>query len=65
MNNLIAGLAFSSVGFVAFRYGRGTQKLRATALGGVLMLYSWVTPTTAWTVAVGLGLTALLFVWRD
>jgi hypothetical protein len=63
--SLMGGLIFSGVGLVAFTYGKRTGGVRATALGGVLMVYSFFTPNTAALYLVGLGLTAALFIFRD
>lgn len=63
--NIVLGLVFSGVGFVAFRYGKNQGKMNAMLVGGALMVYPYFTPNAALTALVGAALTALLFVWKD
>ncbi len=63
--NIVVGLVFSGVGFVAFRYGKNQGKVNSMIVGGALMVYPYFTPNAVLTTVVGLALTALLFVWRD
>ncbi|MDX6771151.1 MAG: hypothetical protein SF051_16600 [Elusimicrobiota bacterium] len=56
--SLLAGLVFSGLGFVAFRYGRTTGNFRLMALGGALMVYPYFTPTPLSTWGVGVVLSA-------
>jgi hypothetical protein len=65
VSGLLAGLIFSSVGFVIFRYGKSTGSTRKIGLGIILMGYSYVTPTATMTWIVGLALTSTLFLFRD
>lgn len=62
--SIVASLVFSSIGFVAFTYGKKEGRYRTMALGGVLMAYSYFTPGLLLTCLVGCALTAALyFVW--
>lgn len=65
VGNIVIGLVFSGVGFIAFRYGKNAGKMNAMIVGGALMVYPYFTPTAVITALVGAGLTTLLFVWRD
>lgn len=58
--NIIGGILFSGIGFVAFTYGRKNASVRHMALGGALMVYCYFTPTVL-TYLIGTVLTAALF----
>ncbi len=62
---IVLGFVFSAIGYVAFRYGRKMQLLPPTALGLALMLYPLLVSDAVWTAAVGVGLTAGLWLWRE
>ncbi len=63
--NIAAGLVFSGIGFVAFTFGKKTGQFKLMALGGVLMVFSYFTPSTALTCLVGAALTAGLYYARE
>ena len=63
--NIIAGLVFSGIGFVAMRYGKANGNFQMIGLGVALMAYPYFTPTTLWTCGVGAGLTAALYYARE
>ncbi|MEK7232507.1 MAG: hypothetical protein AAB268_01720 [Elusimicrobiota bacterium] len=63
--NLVGSLVFSSIGFWAFTYGRRTDRLQFAAMGGVLMAYSYFTPSAVSTWLVGAGLTGALYYLHD
>lgn len=58
----VAGLVFSSLGFIGLVYGRRTGNFKAMALGGALMTYPYLINGLVPTVAVGVVLTVAL--WR-
>lgn len=62
---LFAGLIFSGVGFVAFRYGKTTGNFSLMAIGGALFVYSYFTPTALLTWGVGAALTAAAWYCRE
>ncbi len=62
---LIGGLIFSSVGFVAFVYGKRMHFWKAMFLGIALMVYPLFVSTDALLYSLGAILTAALFIWRD
>ncbi len=63
--NLIGGIIFSSIGFVAFVYGKKMAYWRCMTIGMVLMGYSYVIPDTRAVYLIGAALTAALFIFRD
>jgi len=63
--NIIAALVFSALGFVYFSYGKKQTKMPLVITGGLLMGYSYFTPTLAWNIGVGLLLALLPLIWRS
>lgn len=59
--DLLAGLLFGGVGFVAFVYGRRMGKFQSMGLGGLLMAYPYFTPSGGLQWAVGAALCAALW----
>ncbi len=62
---LLAGLLFSSVGFVAFIYGKRLHVWKPMFLGLALMVYTYFVEDTALLFGIGAVLTAALFLFRD
>jgi hypothetical protein len=63
--NIIAGLIFGSIGFVAFMYGKKQQSWRAMGIGIALMVYPYFV-ANAWALyGIGIALTAALYYWRE
>ena len=65
ITNILAGLIFGAVGFVAFMYGKKQALAKPMVLGVALMAYPYFITSTVAVVATGLILTALLFVFND
>jgi hypothetical protein len=65
MGWVIASLIFSSVGFVAFMYGKKRRLWRPIVIGIVLMVYTYVLSNVLVISIVGTILTAALFFWHD
>ena len=63
--NIIGGLIFGAVGFVAFVYGKKEKSAKPFIIGLILMVYPYFIANTFALYAVGIALTALLFFWRD
>ena len=63
--NIIGGLLFSGIGYVAFTYGRRNDNVRVMALGGALMAYSYFISNTVMVYVVGAALTAAIFFFKD
>ncbi|HEY0368034.1 MAG TPA: hypothetical protein VGC85_00425 [Chthoniobacterales bacterium] len=62
---LIGGLVFSSIGLVAFTYGKRMQVWRAMLLGIALMVYPYFVSSLLVLYSLGAALTGALFVFRD
>ena len=63
--NILAMLIFGAVGFIAFTYGKKNGSFKPMTIGIVLMIYPYVITNTIAMYAVGIGLSALLYFWRD
>ena len=62
---LIGGLIFSSVGFVAFVYGKRMHFWKSMLIGIALMVYPLFVSSDVLLYSLGAMLTAALFIWRD
>jgi hypothetical protein len=63
--NLIGGLIFGSIGFVAFVYGKRMQLWKMMLCGLVLMIYPYFVEDMSILFAVGVIGSAALFFLRD
>ena len=63
--NLLGGLVFGAIGFVALAYGKRQARVKMLVIGAVLMVYPYFVANTPALYAIGILLTALLFVVRD
>jgi hypothetical protein len=63
--NIIAWVLFGAIGFLAFKYGKGTQRIGPMVLGILLMIYPYFVSDTWLLYGVGAALTAGLFVWKE
>lgn len=63
--NLMAGLIFGSIGFVAFVYGKRMNVWKPMFLGLALMVFPYFIGNTTWLFATGIFGTALLFLFRN
>lgn len=63
--NLIGNLLFSSVGFVAFVYGKKQGLWKTAVLGIALMVYPYFIPNAWLMYGVGAALCSGLFFLRD
>ena len=63
--NMIGGLIFGSIGFVAFIYGKRLSLWRQMFLGLGLMVFPYFVEATLPLYAIGSVGSALLFVLRD
>ena len=63
--NLIGGILFGGIGFVAFVYGMKLSNLKPMLLGLALMIFPYFVPNTMLMYGVGIALTAALFFLRD
>lgn len=62
---LIAGLFFSSIGFVALVYGKRMHAWKPMFIGLVLMAYTYFFEDPLLLCGIGVVLTAALFLFRD
>ncbi len=65
LSNILAGVIFGSVGFVAFIYGKRQSRFRPMLLGLSLMIFPYFVTDAIWLYALGSLLTAALFIFRD
>ena len=65
MSNIIGGLVFGSVGFIAFVYGKKQTNFKIMILGALLMAYPYFVQNTLLIYVIGAVLTAALFFLRD
>jgi hypothetical protein len=63
--NLIGGLLFGSIGFVAFIYGKRMHVWRPMLLGLALMAFPYFVANDIALFAIGALGTAALFLFRD
>ena len=63
--NLLGGLIFGSIGFVAFIYGKRMHVWRPMLLGLALMAYPYFVANDIALFAIGVVGTAALFLFRD
>ena len=63
--NLIGGLLFGSIGFVAFVYGKRMHVWKPMLLGIALMAYPYFVSNDIALFAIGTLGTAALFLFRD
>ncbi|MCC6758868.1 MAG: amino acid transport protein [Candidatus Omnitrophica bacterium] len=62
---MIAGFLFGLIGLAAFIYGRKEGSWKPVLIGILLMGYPYFVADSVWLFGIGIGLTALLFFWRD
>ena len=63
--NLIGGMIFSSIGFVAYTHGKRLHQWRSMLSGLALMIFPYFAQNTACLFAVGSLATLALYLWRD
>jgi hypothetical protein len=63
--NLIGGLLFGSIGFVAFIYGKRMHVWKPMFLGIALMAYPYFVTDDLTLFVIGVAGTAALFLFRD
>lgn len=62
--NIIGNLIFSSIGYVAFSYGKKMENSRVVVQGAILMGYSYFVSNTLWMYLIGTGLTGWIYFTR-
>jgi len=61
--NLIGGLLFGGIGFVAFVYGKKQTNLKALLIGIILMVYPYFVSNVILLYVIGTVLTVCLFIF--
>ncbi len=62
--NMLGGLVFGSIGFVAFVYGKRTESWITMLIGFALMAFPYLVSDTLWMVVVGSVLSLCLYIFR-
>jgi len=62
--NIIGGILFGGIGFVALVYGKKQGSPKAMIFGALLMLYPYFITNSILLYSVGSGLTIALFFFR-
>lgn len=62
---IAAAIVFGIIGFVAYRYGKKTARVKIKWIGVVLMLYPYLISDTRLLYVVGVGLCMALYLLRD
>ena len=62
---LVAGFIFSTIGLVAFIYGKKNRKMKPLIIGIILMVYPLFVSNTVLMSVIGVALTAGLYFWRE
>ena len=63
--NLIGGMIFSGIGFIALAYAKGEANIKMGFIGMVMMVYPYVVPNTLALYAIGIALTVALYLVRE
>ena len=63
--NLIGSFIFGIIGLYAFNYGRKEKSYQPLVIGLVLMVYPYFVPNTILLYLIGVGISSLLYFWRD
>ncbi len=63
--NILGGILFGSIGFIAFVYGKKMSEIRTMGLGAVLVVFPYLVSNTIALYVIGILLTAALFIFRD
>ncbi len=58
--SILISLLLSSIGFVAFVYGKRQSRLPHMAAGGILMIFPYFVPSPWWMAGVGV---AIIVAW--
>ena len=63
--NIMAYVIFGIIGWYAFNYGRKEKSTKPLVIGIVLMVYPYFVANTILLYAVGIGISSLLYFWKD
>lgn len=62
---IFAYLIFGAIGLGAFIFGQKERNWKSMMIGIILMGYPYFVSNPLWLWGIGLGLTVLIFIWRD
>ena len=62
--NIIAASIFGLIGWAVFIYGKKQSNFKPIAIGIILMTYTYFVSNLIFTYLIGVGLIALLFIFR-
>ena len=65
IGNIVGGLIFGSIGFVAFVYGKKMALYRVMTIGLVLMIFPYFVSGNWALYGIGGLLTLALFFWKE
>ena len=65
MAGLVGTVIFNGIGFIAFAYGKKNSEIRPLLIGIALMGYPYFVRSTLAIYAVGVGLSAALYFFRE
>ena len=63
--SLIGGFIFGIIGLYAFNHGRKERNYKPVVIGLVLMVYPYFVSNVMLMYGIGIGITSLLYFWRD
>ncbi len=63
--NIIGGILFGSIGFIAFVYGKKMSEFRTMGLGAVLVVFPYLVSNTIALYVIGILLTVSVIIFRD
>ncbi|MEI7998403.1 MAG: hypothetical protein WCH62_02725 [Candidatus Omnitrophota bacterium] len=63
--SLMAYIIFGIVGMYAFNYGRREKSYQPCVIGTVLLIYPYFVHSTILLYIIGIGVSSLLYFWRD
>ena len=63
--NIMAWLIFGILGMWAFNHGRKEKNYKILTIGVALMLYPYFVSSTVWLYILGIGISSLLYFWKD
>jgi len=65
ISNIVGGLIFGSIGFVAFIYGKKMAFYRTMSIGLVLMIFPYFVSGNLALYGIGAALCCALYFWKD
>jgi hypothetical protein len=63
--NIIGGIIFGSIGFIAFVYGKKMASFKPMVIGAALLVFPYLVSDARALYAIGAALTVSLFFFKD